>query len=112
MKIRRFGQKPRHRGFARAGRPPKDHRGQAPGPHHAPQEPVAEQMILTDDLVECLRAQPIRERTRGAIGQPSRLEEIRRLFRHGSAPNGEVEHLTATLDSKFPKGRLYLQNDG
>src|SRR6185312_2072768 len=63
MQIGRFGEKPRDRCLAAAGRSPKDHRMKTPRRHHAADRPVAaEEVILADHVFETLRAQPVGER--------------------------------------------------
>ena len=58
-------QKARDRRLAATRRPPKDHRGEPPGPHHAADRSLrAEQMVLAEDVAEALRPQPVRQRPR------------------------------------------------
>ena len=57
------GEQPGERGLAGAGRAPQDDRAELAAGEHAPERRVgAEQMVLADQLVEGLRAQPIGER--------------------------------------------------
>jgi len=63
--IEGIGHEARQRRLADAGRTPEDHRMQAPRFEGDTQRPArAEQMLLADDLVERLRAQPLGERRR------------------------------------------------
>ena len=62
----RVGQQARDARLARPGRSPQDHRGELARRDHAPDRAVRTgQMLLPDDLVERLRAQPVGERRIG-----------------------------------------------
>src|SRR4051812_49170691 len=82
MQLGGVGQKPRHRGLAGAGRPPKNQRAQRSRFQHARQRPVgAEDVVLPYDIAELLRTQPIRQRTRRILLHPCRGKEIFSLMR-------------------------------
>ena len=54
---------PGQRRFATAGRPPENKTGQMAGVDHpAQRRPLAEQMLLTDNLIEVGRPEPVRQR--------------------------------------------------
>src|SRR5258707_9315906 len=73
-------QQPRHRGLAGAGRSPEHQRAQRARLQHAGQRAVrTEDVILTDDIGQRLRAQPVRQRTRRVLLHPRRGEEIGRV---------------------------------
>ncbi len=60
------GEQAGERRFAGAGRPPQDDRAELAAGEHAPERRIrAEQMVLADQLLECLRAQPVGERLAG-----------------------------------------------
>src|SRR2546429_1710798 len=73
-------QQPRDRGLAGAGRPPEHQRTQGPRRQHPRQRAVGtENVILSDDIGERARAQPVRQRTRRILFHPCRGKEIGRL---------------------------------
>ena len=62
-------QQARERGLAAAGRAPEDDRAElAAGEHAAERRLRAEQMVLADQLVQALGAQPVGERLAGRAG--------------------------------------------
>ena len=91
------GEQPGQRGLAGAGRAPQDDRAELAAGEHAPERRVgAEQMVLADQLVEGLRAQPVGERLpdRGA-GAPG-----------GALGLGEqIAHRPITTASSAPGAR-------
>ena len=60
------GEQASKRGLAGAGRPPQDDRAELAAGEHAPERRVrAEQVVLADQLIQGLRAQPVGERLAG-----------------------------------------------
>ena len=65
MEIRLMGEQPRHRGLARARRPPENQGAQGFRRDEAGEDSIrADQMVLADDLGEVLRPHPVGQRTR------------------------------------------------
>ena len=81
MQVGLAGQQPRHRRLAGAGRAPEDHGAERAGIQHARERAgLADEMVLSDDLGETGRAQPVGERPRRRLLQPRRLEQIAHLI--------------------------------
>jgi hypothetical protein len=75
--VRGVRQQPRHRGLARARRPPQDHALHAPALEHARERAVgADQVVLAHDLGERRRPQPVGEGARRLRLHPRRLKQI------------------------------------
>jgi hypothetical protein len=65
LRIEGVGHQPRQRGLAHARRAPQDHRMQPPRIERRAQRLARpEQVLLADDLVERVRAQPLGQRLR------------------------------------------------
>src|SRR6516225_615760 len=81
MQIGRVGQKPRHGGLAGARRAPEDQRAERAGLQHARKRAVSSQdVILTDDLGERARTQPIGKRPRRVLIHRCGREQGRSLL--------------------------------
>ena len=83
---RRAGHEAGDRGLAGSGRAPEDHRREAVGLDQHPQRlPRAEQLPLTDDLVEVAGPQPGRQRgaPREAVLDRAREQVAAAGLRHG-----------------------------
>ena len=75
--LRGVRQQPRHRGLARARRPPQDHALQPAAPEHARERAVgADQVVLAHDLGELRRPQPVGEGARRLRLHPRGLKQV------------------------------------
>src|SRR5579859_374392 len=80
MQVRRIRQEPRHRGLAGARRPPEDQRAERARLKHPRQRAVRTQdVVLSNDLGQFLRAQPVGQRPRRVLLEASGREQGRAL---------------------------------
>src|SRR3984885_9694823 len=80
MQLGRVRQQPRHGGLAGAGRPPEDQRTQGARRQHPCQRAVGSQdVILTDDIRQRARTQPVGERMRRIVLQSGGGEQVCRF---------------------------------
>src|SRR5438552_7481389 len=104
MKVGRFRKQARDSGLAGTRRPPKDKRTKGARCEKARERAVrAEQVVLTDDLVELCRPQLVGERARRIALEPCCREQ------GGAAALGAGRHPRSSTDICCPPRRMVMR---
>src|SRR5678816_654071 len=97
MEVERVRKQPRNRRFAGAWWPPQDDRMCPALRHHAPDRPLwPDQVVLTHDLRQRLRPQPISQRPRRIVLQSPGFEQVRHAL-DCSVWQGRVAEIPASF---------------